>query len=111
MDNDKGHVIPDVSDSNAEKEREHSENGETIKQSKTSTSGISKERKSRDNKTSDEHVEVKETHRGESNSPEAAIGPEWTVEKLNREFRKFNIDLHPRVSKTRSNSIVIPFDS
>ena len=24
---------------------------------------------------------------------------EWSVEKLNKEFRKFNIDLHPRVRK------------
>ena len=109
MDNDKGDVTPDQSDSNAEKEREDSDNSETIKQSKTSISGISKERKNRDDKTSDEHVEVKETHKGESNSPEATIGPEWTIEKVNKEFRKFNIDLHPRVSKTRSNSIVILF--
>ena len=28
---------------------------------------------------------------------------EWSVEKLNKEFRKFNIDLHPRVRKGRSN--------
>ena len=73
------------------------DNNEIEKQPVSSTPEASGTKKPKDDDNDDEHAEEKEAQIKESIPAETKINSDWSVEKLNKEFRKFNIDLHPRV--------------